>query len=1531
MAADGRVTRISVLGRESIVIGCGLRHTCGPVIHEVCKAAKYVVITDENVGPLYLEAVLKSMKEATGTEPIFKVLPPGESAKCRGVKAEIEDWMLSHRCGRDACMIALGGGVIGDLTGYVAATYMRGIKVVQIPTTLLAMVDSSIGGKTGIDTPTGKNLVGAFHHPMRIIMDLEVLQTLPLRQLCNGMAEVVKTALLWDADRFTELEQHVDDILAKDTKWLQSIVEGSAGIKAEVVTKDEKEGGLRTLLNVGHSIGHAVEAFLQPEMLHGEAVSIGTVKEAHLSRRLGYISEAEVGRITRCLQAFKLPVAVPTQLELAGLMAKMAVDKKNKGGKKYISLLERIGKCVNNVAIAVDDVDIEAVLAHSVEIVPLDTAALPAEKRSVTLCVPGSKSLSNRALLIAALGQGTCEVTGLLSSDDTQVMLEALQTMKACQFEWTKKGDTLVVTGNGGKLTAPEAGDEIYLGNAGTASRFLATAALLAKSPTVLTGNKRMKERPVAPLVTALRPQDGVDLTYLGKNEGCLPLRVDGGSAGLSGGAIELSADVSSQYVSSVLISAPYASKESVELRLTGGKVVSQSYIDMTMSIMRDFGVSPVRREGTDDYTIPRGAYANPAAYQVEADASSATYPLSIPAILSGVSGAPFSVTVKGIGSASVQGDAHFATEVLAKMGCQVEVGTHETTVTSTGARLKAIDIDMEPMTDAFMTAAVVMALAEGTSRITGVANQRVKECNRIEAMVTEFAKMGVVARELPDGLEIEGTTPDKLRPAAVHCYKDHRIAMSFAILGLRVPGVTILDTACVDKTYPVFWDHLTQIVGASIRPNDANADLQKSAAAGAGGSGGGSGGVVETSIILIGIRGAGKTTLGQHAARFLGWTFVDMDDVFEEKAGPVKAYIETHGWPAFRAKEAELLEETMRAHGKKAIIATGGGIVESEKARAVLNTLKTAGVPVVFIHKTLADTEAELANSGKPAWGEPVATVFNRRFPHFRRCSSHECRIFAEGGWGLVSRDFLRLVQHVTRPKAGPEELRRNMAFLSLTFDHVAKIVPLLPEVEAGADSLELRADLLAGIESPEAVELVTEQVSLLRRHSALPIIFTVRTASQGGRYPDARAADAVALLTQAARLGCEFIDVEMTLKQEVREELLEAIRPSYVLLSHHDPQRQLSWDALERKVVEASRSGADVVKIVTTAKDVDDCSRLRAAVTAANVPQPVIALAMGELGKLSRALNQVMTPITHPRMPVAAAPGQLSMASIVSLRKLLGVLPDTRDFRLFGSPVSASRSPLIHNTGFQALGLAPGWSYAAHETEDVEDVRRAVASPQFRGASVTIPLKERVGTLCASVSEAAKEIGAVNTLTREADGSVRGDNTDWIAMRDLVLHAAKEVPKVGVCIGAGGSARAACYALRRVGVSELLVWNRTHAKAEVLAKEFGGRAVTAEELKAVTADVVISNIPGATQEGSLPGFELGAQSVVIEMAYTPRVTVLLAKARAAGATCVEGIDVLIEQALHQFKIWTGMFLVVCRLPFFCQTLFSHAPQQQA
>ncbi|UZP39823.1 hypothetical protein NXS19_007639 [Fusarium pseudograminearum] len=699
-------TRISILGEPNIIVdhGLWLNFVVDDLLQNIATST-YVLITDTNLFNSYVPAFQSRFEHASrgkDTRLLTYTIPPGEASKSRDTKAEIEDWMLSQQCTRDTVIIALGGGVMGDMIGYVAATFMRGVRFVQVPTTLLAMVDSSIGGKTAIDTPMGKNLVGAFWQPKRIYIDLTFLETLPVREFINGMAEVIKTAAIWNETEFSVLEESAAHILEcvrskgegrlvpiKDV--LKRIVIGSAGVKAEVVSSDEREGGLRNLLNFGHSIGHAFEAILTPQLLHGEAVAIGMVKEAELARFLGVLRPGAVARLVKCIASYDLPTSLQDKRVIkltAGkkcpvdvLLEKMGVDKKNDGKKKKIVLLSAIGKCHEPRASVVDDKTIRTILSSSVQVTP----GVPKDL-AVTVAPPGSKSISNRALVLAALGSGTCRIKNLLHSDDTQYMLSAIHQLGGASYSWQDAGEVLVVEGKGGNLQASK--EPLYLGNAGTASRFLTTVVALASpgqdaTTNVLTGNARMKVRPIGALVDALR-SNGLEIEYLGK-ENSLPLRIDA-AGGFKGGDIELAATISSQYVSSILMAAPYA-KNPVTLRLVGGKPISQLYIDMTIAMMASFGIDvEVSSKEPNTYHIPKGAYKNPPEYTIESDASSATYPLAVAAITG------TKCTIPNIGSKSLQGDARFAVDVLRPMGCFVEQSDYSTTVTGPApGQLKAL------------------------------------------------------------------------------------------------------------------------------------------------------------------------------------------------------------------------------------------------------------------------------------------------------------------------------------------------------------------------------------------------------------------------------------------------------------------------------------------------------------------------------------------------------------------------------------------------------------------------------------------------------------------------------------------------------------------------------------------------------------------------------------------------------------------------------------------------------------------------
>ena len=1577
--------RVKLLGKESIIIRFGLWKDY--VAHDLLtnlKSSTYVLITDTNIGKLYADPFknafqAEAQSQAVQPRLLTYEIPPGESSKSRDTKNDIEDWLLHQNppCGRDTIIIALGGGVVGDLTGFVAATYMRGVRFVQVPTTLLAMVDSSIGGKTAIDTPLGKNLIGAIWQPERIYIDLDFLGSLPKRELINGMAEVIKTAAISEEEEFAFLESNADKVVTAVNSdisqgaarfheiehVLTRAISASAAFKARVVTEDERETGLRNLLNFGHSIGHAIEAFLTPQILHGECVAIGMVLEAALARYLGILSGVAVGRLQKCIAAYGLPATIDDErvksltkgkkVTVDGLIARMAVDKKNDAAKKKVVLLSAIGRTHEPRASVVSDEDLRVALAPSIDVFPGVPTSL-----NVTCTPPGSKSISNRALVLAALGSGTCRMKNLLTSADTEVMLDALERLGAATFAWEDEGETLVVSGKGGKLQASETA--LYLGNAGTAARFLTTVATLTQktkvNSTVLTGNARMKQRPIGDLVDALTV-NGAKIEYM-ESTGCLPLNI-AASGGFNGGEVRLAAKVSSQYVSSLLMCAPYA-KKPVTLKLVGGKPISQPYIDMTIAMMAQFGVQ-VKKSSTEEHTyhIPQSSYRNPAEYVVESDASSATYPLAIAAITG------TTCTIPNIGSSSLQGDSAFATDVLRPMGCEVKQTKTSTTVTGPpNGKLRPLpNVDMEPMTDAFLTASVLAAVAQdgksSTTRIFGIANQRVKECNRIQAMEDELAKFGVTCRQFDDGIEVDGIDRSKLQQpkAGVHCYDDHRVAMSFSVLALAASKPTlILEKACTSKTWPGWWDAMHLLFNVKVEGKELEAasnDVKRHVNRGS------------ASMFIIGMRGAGKTTTGRWAAKSLASEhkkLIDLDTELElREKRTIPEIIRQDGWDYFREQELALLKSVMKDLPKEHIFACGGGVVEMPEARKLLTEWKEKRGHVLLVERNINQVMDFLQiDKTRPAYVEDMMGVWLRRKPWFEECSNllyYSQRVPGEN-LSQAAEDFDRFLQMVTgkMDTLAALKAKEQTFFVALTYPDLRPYLHQLKDVSFGSDAVELRVDLLKDPSSESEIpslEYVTSQLSLLRATVPLPVVFTIRTKSQGGAFPDSAHAEALGLYGLALKMACEFIDLEVAFPETLLHAVMDLKQNSFsrIIASHHDPKGMLSWSKNGSWIPTYNKclQYGDIIKLIGTAATPDDNFALRSFSLWSQKQHPdvpLIALNLGRTGQMSRILNTFMTPVTHPHLPFPAAPGQLSAKEIRTALKLTGSIAP-KQFYLFGSPVSASKSPALHNTLFNATGLPH--TYHLNETTDASSLIPLIRSPSFGGASVTIPLKLDIMPLLDSISDSAQIIGAVNTivpvpnpLSPSSPPHLIGYNTDYLGMIDCLTSAGAsgllgEGTQAGLVIGGGGTARAAIQTLHSMGYAPIYLLGRSSTKILELAESFPSSyniiTIPANDpqtdnlslfnpMPKVAIATIPANIPiDAGLASTLNKLFLASKSarnrqagerhagVLLEMAYKPAYTSVMQMAEEVGGWRVlQGLETLVTQGMWQFELWTGV-----------------------
>jgi 3-phosphoshikimate 1-carboxyvinyltransferase len=416
---------------------------------------------------------------------------------------------------------------------------------------------------------------------------------------------------------------------------------------------------------------------------------------------------------------------------------------------------------------------------------------------SAVVRVPGSKSLTNRALLIASLANGTTHLINALFSDDSRYFAKALQTL-GFDVQLDEANHEMTVTGLGGKIPATKA--ELFIGNAGTAARFLSAFLTLGNGEYILDGEPRMRERPIGDLVDSLT-QLGAVIEGMQNAKGRRqniypPIKIF--SDGLRGGKTTVAGNISSQFLSALLMVAPYAQNE-IEINLAT-ELNSKPYVDMTISIMKDFGVE-VERNSYQSFRIPHSAFRTLHSYAIESDASAASYFFAAPAICGGT------VRVENISRKSVQGDIAFL-DVLSKMGCIIkEVDNSITVQRPQGSSIVGLDIDMRDIPDTAQTLAAIAPFADSPTRIRGIASARVKETDRVSATCTELKRLGVQVEEHEDGMTIYPC--QTFKPANIQTYNDHRMAMAFSLIGLRFDGVTIENPSCVTKTFPNFFEVL--------------------------------------------------------------------------------------------------------------------------------------------------------------------------------------------------------------------------------------------------------------------------------------------------------------------------------------------------------------------------------------------------------------------------------------------------------------------------------------------------------------------------------------------------------------------------------------------------------------------------------------------------------------------------------------------------------------------------------------------------
>lgn len=717
------------------------------------RGKKAAIICDKNVEILYLEKVKSNLQQA-GIDGYCYSFYPGEENKNLVTVEAIYDFLCKNNFTRTDVIVALGGGIVGDTVGFAAATYLRGIKYIQIPTTLLAMVDSSIGGKTAVNLKAGKNLAGCFYQPDKVIIDTEVLTTLANDEILNGIGEIIKYGAIMDKKLFSILEK--GDINNKEELIIRCL-----NIKKKIVEKDTLDTGLRQILNFGHTLGHAIERHSSYTISHGKAIGIGMVEITKWAEQRCLTKTGTAIKIANLLQKFNMPTEYA--LGLDELWEYAVNDKKIKGKSITLALIEEIG------VMQLYQVEIDNFLNKGIDI-----EIKPSELKG-KITAPPSKSMAHRAIFCAICSPNDCVIKNVDLSQDIQATINvAVSLGKKVNFN----DGTLTLSG----CIKKQSDVAIDCKESGTTFRFLLSILAVLGIETTITGCGKLGERPYDALAKQLSEKGAIF-----NKEAGLPLTIKGK---ITSGDFYMPGNISSQFISGLLLALPLLEASS-KIILTS-QLQSCSYVDMTIDCMKSFGVV-IEKTAYGYYVEGNQKYTN-SSYSVEGDYSNAAFFLC-GAALNG------KLEIMGLNKNSLQGDKQII-NILQEMGADVKEISKGYKVKTN--ELKAIEVDAKNIPDLVPIISIVMAYAEGKSVIKNTKRLKLKECNRQQAIIDTLTKMDVSIKLDKDNLIINGSK--KPNRGTFDSYNDHRMAMSLSIAALIGNEITIKGAEAVNKSYPNFY-----------------------------------------------------------------------------------------------------------------------------------------------------------------------------------------------------------------------------------------------------------------------------------------------------------------------------------------------------------------------------------------------------------------------------------------------------------------------------------------------------------------------------------------------------------------------------------------------------------------------------------------------------------------------------------------------------------------------------------------------------
>ena len=853
----------------------------------------------------------------------FFIVISKEDNKTNQTYQKILNFLFENAIDRSYTLVAIGGGIVGDIAGFVASTFMRGLKLVHVPTTVLAMCDSSIGGKNGFNNEYGKNMIGSIYQPKLIIIDISFLETLSEYQKINGMAEVIKIALIKKGELFD---------LIKDSNFnncnFSRIIKLSSEYKLCIINDDINDTtGKRELLNFGHTFGHALE--FSNNLLHGYAVAYGIIEELKYTQYYyGYPDIEIITSIEKILKNWKLIDDSPLNYNWNLFSFYLNNDKKS----NRLITLQDIGKP-----------KIVTFSSHDWFFLKSKYFSIKNNsnyKKNISIKVPSSKSITNRVLLLTSIisqfNDKEIKIKDWLSCQDTHIMIKALRQSNV-NLEINKNNINITPS-----ILSPKGA--YFLGNSGTTARFiLPILALTCTQNITIDGSNEMRKRPIGPLVESLNKL-GCNIS----NNNFFPLVVK--PSNLYKNNIEINGELSSQYVSGLMFAYAFLKLKNpninYKIKIIGEKT-SEGFIDLTIKLFTNFGFQI-------DYTNNEITFLNfnkgISEYTVEGDSTTASYLLAWSYLNK------FTLEIKNINKHSTQSD----TRILQRMSqCFGNLTINNTLKFTPWDKIKinkaTFDLDSS---DTFLTWSVLFLIENVSVEIKNIKNQNWKECSRIDNFIKNASSINAYVKKTPTGFRIyKNNLQNDIQ--VMKTYNDHRMAMAFSLLGGKYDKILIENPHCVNKTFPLYWNYLEDM-NINIIPSNKNKIKN---------------------IVLIGMPGVGKTTLANAINDNLGITSYDTDRMILESSGEntIKDYIDNNGWNLFREKEESTMLELLQ-EDKLKIISTGGGIIENSLIR---NHLDDAMVITIKRNTTVNDRVLQsdiffLERKRKPLYESTCDYIYN-------------------------------------------------------------------------------------------------------------------------------------------------------------------------------------------------------------------------------------------------------------------------------------------------------------------------------------------------------------------------------------------------------------------------------------------------------------------------------------------------------------------------------------------------------------------------